>query len=446
MSRIQASGAQKRKFALEKKHKESENLNKIPKLTNYFAKKETVPIKSELIESADENELDDTRGVIDDADLCGSTFNSSSSDECELSENEAHSEIMPNHASDPGLWNNLSKSDIQYWVSNGPSSCQNNKGPFENSARNYATGSKTRHLCDNNFYGIKPNKEKYLREWMIYSPTKGVVFCFVCRLFRPDSNKLSSQTGFNDWRNMTALDHHENSETHNESLMIYITRRQKNATLPDSLGKQIENEGQYWRQVLERAVAVIVTLAGRGLAFRGENEKFGSPNNGNYLEILEVIAKFDPFLASHIARFGNKGKGTVSYLSKNICEEIIGEMGHQLHLKIIEEVKLARYFSLSVDSTPDLSHVDQLSIILRYVAPTDGKPVERFLTFLNMHSHTGQHMARLVIDYLQAECGLDFLNCRGQSYDNAANMSGKYNGMQSILLKENIYSVRRTFA
>ena len=33
--------------------------------------------------------------------------------------------------------------------------------------------------------------------------------------------------------------------------------------------------------MLERVIAVICTLAERGLAFRGEDETFGSPNNGN---------------------------------------------------------------------------------------------------------------------------------------------------------------------
>ena len=33
--------------------------------------------------------------------------------------------------------------------------------------------------------------------------------------------------------------------------------------------------------------------------------------------------------------------------------------------------------------------------------------------------------------------GLDMANCRGQSYDNASNMSGKYNGLQAHLKKVN---------
>ena len=172
-------------------------------------------------------------------------------------------------------------------------------------------------------------------------------------------------------------------------------------------------------------VAVIRTIAERGLAFRGSVESFGSHSNGNFLGLLELLAEFDPFLAAHIEQFGNCGKGTPSYLSKTTCEEVITLMAKKVLTSIVSEIKLAHYFSLSVDSTPDCSHIDQLTVIVRYVSPVDNKPVERFLTFLELHDHTGAGMADLVIDYLVNVCGLDFSLCRGQSYDNVVNMSSR---------------------
>ena len=129
----------------------------------------------------------------------------------------------------------------------------------------------------------------------------------------------------------------------------------------------------------------------------------------------ELIALFDPFLAQHINRNATKGRGHTSYLSKTICEEFIQLMATRVREHIFKEVKTAKYFSVSVDSTPDISHVDQLTCVLRYVLPSG--PVERFLTFLNMRGHSQ----------------IDIADCRGQSYDNASNMSGKYNGMQAII-------------
>jgi len=116
-------------------------------------------------------------------------------------------------------------------------------------------------------------------------------------------------------------------------------------------------------------------------------------------------------------------------------------MGKHVLQSILDEIKQAGYFSLSVDSTPDLSHEDQLTIILRYVSPQTGVPVERFITFLKLQEHTSLFMANLVVDYLVNECCIDFSKCRGQSYDNAANTSGKYNGMQTHILKQNKYAI-----
>ena len=87
---------------------------------------------------------------------------------------------------------------------------------------------------------------------------------------------------------------------------------------------------------------------------------------------------------------------------------------------------------MSVDSTLNISNIDQLSVVLRYVA--DGEPIERFLTFLELQNHTGEGMAKQMLQYLSEVCNIDFLKPRGQSYDNAANISGFYKGMQKKVL------------
>ena len=40
---------------------------------------------------------------------------------------------------------------------------------------------------------------------------------------------------------------------------------------------------------------------------------------------------------------------------------------------IVEEIKEAKYFSLSVDSTPDISHSDQMTVVIRCVGKSDHK-------------------------------------------------------------------------
>ncbi len=97
------------------------------------------------------------------------------------------------------------------------------------------------------------------------------------------------------------------------------------------LKKQFNEECKYWTQVPQRVVTV----------------------------------QFDPFLKAYIDKYGNTGRGTSSYLTLNVCEEFIQLMGQKVLDEIISRVKLAKYFSVSVDSTPDITHVDQLTFIVQ---------------------------------------------------------------------------------
>ena len=76
-----------------------------------------------------------------------------------------------------------------------------------------------------------------------------------------------------------------------------------------------------------------------------------------------------------------------------------------------------------MDSTPDISHTDHLTLIITYVSPANGLPSERFITFLELKDHSGVGMIDLAHKYLTIELQLDFIKCRGQSYDSAAIMA-----------------------
>ena len=71
---------------------------------------------------------------------------------------------------------------------------------------------------------------------------------------------------------------------------------------------------------------------------------------------------------------------------------------------------------------------------MRYVLK-DG-PVERFIQFLNMKGHTAEEILKSVSVFFEKE-GINVENCRGQSYDNASNMSGKYSGLQALIRETN---------
>lgn len=79
--------------------------------------------------------------------------------------------------------------------------------------------------------------------------------------------------------------------------------------------------------------------------------------------------------------------------------------------QILEEIKEAKYFSISIDSTADISHVDQLSFIVRYVQK-DGCPVEKLLCSLSNSDHKSEVLLDAVFVVLESH-GLNINNWHG---------------------------------
>jgi len=184
-------------------------------------------------------------------------------------------------------------------------------------------------------------------EWLSYSPSTCSVFC---TLFLSTHSNYST-SGCDDWKNASkCISGHENGHEYHRNMLTYSSRQKESGQLDSVLLKQFYNVQLYWQNVLKRIVAVEKFLSFRGLSFRGLNETIGSEQNGNYLEILELLSQFDPFLHEHMKKHGNSGKGNTSYISANICEEFICLMGNKVLVEIISELKKAKYYSISVDS------------------------------------------------------------------------------------------------
>lgn len=198
------------------------------------------------------------------------------------------------------------------------------------------------------------------------------------------------------------------------------------------MAEQMFCEKKYWVEVLRRVVSVVKFLAVCGLAFEGNDSQLGSSSNGNFLGILEVISEFNPFLKQHMNERAKKGSGNVSYISIRICNETIDLMGNVVLLEITKQLQETKYFGLILDSTPDRAHKDQFAVV-RYCYK--GLVVERFLTYIHILSHTGISMAEEVIHYLENN-NINLQHCRGQSYDNANNMTGIYEGLQAQIKKK----------
>ena len=82
-------------------------------------------------------------------------------------------------------------------------------------------------------------------------------------------------------------------------------------------------------------------------------------------------AKYDSLLKQHLLTSDRNA----TYLSPDLQNELIQSLSDQVF-----EIKEVRYFAAIIDSTIDISRIDQFSLSLRYVT-ANGDAVERFIQF-----------------------------------------------------------------
>ncbi|CAI6357655.1 unnamed protein product [Macrosiphum euphorbiae] len=113
-------------------------------------------------------------------------------------------------------------------------------------------------------------------------------------------------------------------------------------------------------------------------------------------------------------------------------------MGQQVKQEILNRINKSKYFSILFDCTPDVSHQEQLTEIIRYVHIVNGEVSieESFIDFIISHEKTGSGLADEISSKLK-EDGLNIMDCRGQGFDNGANMAGVHNGVQAHIISKN---------
>ena len=113
-------------------------------------------------------------------------------------------------------------------------------------------------------------------------------------------------------------------------------------------------------------------------------------------------------------------------------------LGNYVREKLVGDVKESKYYGVMCDSTPDISHQDQHSLVVRYVTVKEGKfsVKETFLGYMKLEGKDAESIEEGIRTGLQS-FGLDFNNCRAVCFDNASVMVGRHTGVQRRLCERN---------
>lgn len=270
-----------------------------------------------------------------------------------------------------------------------------------------------------------------IRSWLIYSPRANCLFCQYCWLLS-DSNKTvwaDARRGFKNFKKgPEKIKQHEESDLHrsltNKFLVMKLRLLQDSSVLQEQI-KMEKSEIMKNREALKRLIDIILYLAKQCLPLRGHDESETSKNKGNFLELVDLLRKYDGILAGHLANASKVSK----YTSGLIQNELLDHLSRRVLDSIINNIKQAKYFSIIVDSTLDYNKKEQLSLSCRFVNKL-GVPEERFLRFINIPDGSAQTYFVTVTEELK-NLNVDIKFCRGQGYDGASVMSGCLNGLQS---------------
>ena len=157
---------------------------------------------------------------------------------------------------------------------------------------------------------------------------------------------------------------------------------------------------------------------------RGERDD--SPDDDTLTGKFQALLAFrvdsgDAILQQHL----ENAPRNATYRSKTIQNEINKTIGSYILSKTLDEIKESKLFSVVADETADIYNKEQLSLVLRFVDASQ-QIWEEFIGFYHCEAGTsGEALKEMILGAVADR--------RGQSYDGAGNMAGKYNGVSSLI-------------
>ncbi|XP_025647324.1 uncharacterized protein [Arachis hypogaea] len=185
--------------------------------------------------------------------------------------------------------------------------------------------------------------------------------------------------------------------------------------------------------VLGAAGSAVGFLLRQGLAFRGNDETDDSVNQKNFLELLNFLAQHN----EEIGRAFKNARGNLKLRAPSIQKDIVRAAASETTKVIVNDLG-DELFAVLVDEARDISIKEQMSVCLRYVNK-EGQVREHFLGLVHV-SNTNALSLKLALESLLETYNLSLSRVRGQGYDGASNMQGEFNGLKTLILKENSYA------
>ncbi|XP_047979187.1 zinc finger MYM-type protein 1-like [Salvia hispanica] len=238
-------------------------------------------------------------------------------------------------------------------------------------------------------------------DWLEYSTTEDVAFCFVCYLFKNEVGLTAGgdafvNKGFKSWNKPDRFTKHIGGikSAHNLAYEKYVNLRdgKKNSILV-SLDNATEVTIKEYDIRLKASISCLRYLLRQGLGFRGHRENSESLNRGNFLELLKWLRTHNEVVSKVTLE---NAPGNCQLISPTIQKDIINCCAKETTKRIVDELGVD-YFAILADESSDVSQKEQLSLCLRYVQRKTGQVVERFIGLAHVGDTTALSLRSAII-------------------------------------------------
>ncbi|XP_050941304.1 uncharacterized protein LOC127149563 [Cucumis melo] len=171
-------------------------------------------------------------------------------------------------------------------------------------------------------------------------------------------------------------------------------------------------------------------LLQQGLLFRGHDETENSKNQGSFLELLQWLYNHNKDI--EVVSLKNAPEN-LKLTALDIQKDIVNCIVVEIVKSIIQDIG-DKLFSILIDESKDIFSKEQISIVLRYV--DKGCVIERFVDIVHV-TDTSSLSLKEAIDGFFSIHGLNMTSLLGQGYDGTSNMRGEFNGLKTLILREN---------
>ncbi|XP_021980001.1 zinc finger MYM-type protein 1-like [Helianthus annuus] len=244
--------------------------------------------------------------------------------------------------------------------------------------------------------------------------------------------------GFDNWNKVCgkqcAFMKHIKTSHHRDALLFSQNLLNQEAHVDNSISKPNKEIIMKNRSRLKTTADVVRWLTYQACALRGHDESASSKNRGNFLELLTLLASYNDEVSKVILE---NAPYNAKYTSEDIQKEILSIIANKIQKHIRSEVGDSA-FCVMVDESRDESKKEQMAIVVRFV-DEEGMIQERFLDLVNVRDTLSVTLKTSLWKQL-LHYQFDVSKIRGQGYDGASNIRGKWNRLHALGLEECPYA------